>query len=203
MSTMPINVPVDYAPDVLERVAVRRVASVLARIAHIVQRELLEDIVSSSDDAEVMMRLLEEGGPDVMALLSEGDPLAKARTRGARIKRDLLMESGGSLGAGKVAELLKISRQGVSKRRQSNALLALKAGERFVFPAWQFSGGNVLPGLKRVLRAFTIEDPWMRLAFFFNAESRLEGRRPVDVLRDGDVEAVCAAAAAYGEHGAE
>ena len=39
MSSIAVDVPVDYAPDSLERVAVKRVASVLARIAHIVSNE--------------------------------------------------------------------------------------------------------------------------------------------------------------------
>ncbi len=202
MSTTPMSVPVDFAPDALERVAVRRAASLLARIAHIVQRDILEDIVGSHSDAEVMLRLLEEGGPDAMALLSEGDPLAKARIRGVRVKRDLLEQGGGTLGAGRVSQLLGISRQAVDKRRQSQALLALRAGERFVYPAWQFVGGQALSGLKRVLRAFDIEDPWMRLGFFLDPNERLDGRSPLDALRAGDVDAVCTAASTYAVHGA-
>ena len=177
MSSIAIDVPVDYAPDVLERVAVKRVASVLARIAHIVSRERLEEIITSSSDAEVMLRLIEEGGPDVMALLSEADPLAGARVRGARMKRDLLACGSGTLGVGRVAEMLGVSRQAVDKRRQSRALLAVRAGERYVYPVWQFEGGQALSGLKQVLRAFTIDDPWMRLGFFLSEDARLDGRR--------------------------
>jgi hypothetical protein len=42
----------------------------------------------------------------------------------------------------------------------------------------------------------------MQLTFFLNANDRLNGSRPLDMLRSGKVEPVLEAAASYGEHGA-
>ena len=60
-----------------------------------------------------------------------------------------------------------------------------------------------MPGLEEVLRSFGVEEPWMQASFFLRQNGRLDDRRPLDALREGDVEAVKRAASAYGEHGAE
>ena len=61
---------------------------------------------------------------------------------------------------------------------------------------------ETLPGLEAVLERLADHDPWMQGRFFLMANQRLGDRRPLDELRQGNVEAVIAAAAVYGEHGA-
>jgi len=56
--------------------------------------------------------------------------------------------------------------------------------------------------LEKVLDRLKDNDPWMQLTFFLNANDRLNGSRPLDMLRSGKVEPVLEAAASYGEHGA-
>ena len=48
-----------------------------------------------------------------------------------------------------------------------------------------------------------MEDAWMRASFFLRQNGRLDDKRPLDALRDGEIEAVERAARAYGEHCAE
>jgi hypothetical protein len=53
-----------------------------------------------------------------------------------------------------------------------------------------------------VLTAFQVDDPWMRVHFMLTGDRRLGNRRPIDLLREGQIEQVVQAAAAYGAHGA-
>ena len=79
-------------------------------------------------------------------------------------------------------------------------------GRVYLYPVWQFDErgrGGVLGGLEDVLGSFGGEDAWMRASFFLRENGRLEDKRPLDALRDGEIESVERAARAYGEHGAE
>ena len=60
----------------------------------------------------------------------------------------------------------------------------------------------MLPGIERALAAFEVSDPWMRANFMLSPEPRLGGLRPIDALRQGEIEPVVAAASAFGRHGA-
>lgn len=163
----------------------------------------LGEIVSASSDYEVLLRFLE--APAVLGALSARDPLAGARVRGARQVREILNEEGGTVGAGEMGELLGgISAQAVDKRRRKGRLLALPVGKGANrYPVWQVEGGVVIKGFEDVLAVFGVEDPWMRAAFFLSGDARLDGERPLERLKRGDVEAVKEAAAAYGVHGAD
>lgn len=102
--------------------------------------------------------------------------------------------------------MLGVTQQAVDKRRRAGKLLAVPVGRGYRYPAWQFDErgrGGVLPGLEEVLESFGVEEPWMRASFFLRRNGRLDDRRPLDVLREGEMEAVKRAARAYGEHGAE
>jgi hypothetical protein len=71
-----------------------------------------------------------------------------------------------------------------------------------VFPAWQFTDHGTIPGLERVLLALTDHDEWMQNVFFINPNTRLSGRRPLDLLREGEIQEVLDAAREFGQHGA-
>jgi len=128
------------------------------------------------------------------------DPLAAAKARGEQAKRDILAAQGELLDASEVARRLRTSETEVHRRRITEVLLALPTDSgQYGFPAWQFAEDGLLPGLQPVFDAMTIRSPWMRAQFFLTGDLRLNGRRPLDVLRGGDVEAVRRAGAAYGE----
>lgn len=192
------------AADPLVAAFLRRTGRALERVARAMPRRRLAEAVGAESDAAVLYRTLLEPAAIVEGLVAGGDdaaggdPLAAARLRGARMRRELLAAGGGALTAGRVAALLGISTQAVNKRRKAGALLGLD-GTRFLYPAFQFTAGGVLPGLREALAALAaVEDPWTRANFLLTGDPRLGGRRPLDVLREGDVAAVEAAAAAYG-----
>jgi hypothetical protein len=96
-----------------------------------------------------------------------------------------------------------MSRQGVEKRRKTGRLIGVSLGRRgFGYPAWRFSERGTLPGLEAVVRALKKHDAWTKLGFFTTANTVTDGKKPLDVLRSGDIEKVVAAARTYGEQGA-
>ena len=124
--------------------------------------------------------------------------LAQAFARGSAMKRDMLRVEGGVLSpdefacrAGlKVAELDKES------------LLCLDIDGECVYPAFQIADDGLLPGIGAVVKAFAIEEAWMRVSFMLTGDARLDGKRPIDAPREGRISDVIEAAQAYGEHGA-
>ena len=175
------------------------------------QGDLVQAVVDATADLpaedlrlknpRVLRILLERLADEV---LPTSDPLALARFRGIIALRELLHAEGGTLPVGGVAELLGISRQAVDKRRKARQLLAVEVPRRGLrYPAWQFADtGTALPGLPEVLRALHGHDPLAQARFFLAGNDRLDGERPLDRLRAGEVDPVVDAAHAFGEHGA-
>lgn len=128
------------------------------------------------------------------------DPLAPARARGERAKRDLLAAQGEMLDTAAVAARLGLTARVVEARRKRGLLLALPLDDgTWGFPTWQFADHDLLPGLEDVFRNMSVGSPWMRAAFFLSGDLRLDGRTPLSVLLSGEIDAVRDAGAAYGE----
>lgn len=160
----------------------------------------VDEALTAPTDYEVLLTLLQQ--PEAMEVLPPRDPLTEARLRGLAAKRELLKAEGGCMSSDEVAKVLGITRQGVDKRRLNGKLIGLPAGRAYVYPAWQFAEGETLPGLEQVLKHLSIRDPWMQTAWMLNGNSRLEGRSPIEVLREGNLELVIDASEIYGEQGA-
>lgn len=131
--------------------------------------------------------------------------LALAMARGLEARQQLVDAEGGSLSSDEVARLLAISKTAVLKRLEAGKLIAwreerLKAAR---FPQWQFNDvGGVLDGLPDVLEclhANTRLDDWAKVLFFLQSKPSLNGKRPLELLRNGRVKKVCQAAKAYAE----
>lgn len=134
----------------------------------------------------------------------EPGPRARALLRGREIMERDLREAGGTFDLEHAQEMLNyVSRQAIEKRVREGSLLAVPGpNNRRRYPVFQFSPPGVLPGLKEVTEALPTSDPWAVLNFFVHPDSRLDGRRPMDVLQGGDVDLVVSAARSLGEQGA-
>lgn len=130
---------------------------------------------------------------------------ARALLRGiGRGKLDL-ESSGGALSLEQMRTILKgVSRQSVEKRVRDGSLLAVPGpGNRRVYPAAQFlDDGSIVPGLREVLAALPTRNGFATLNFLVRPDARLDGRRPIDVLKAGGLSLVLQAASAMGEPGA-
>jgi hypothetical protein len=135
------------------------------------------------------------------------EPNARARAilRGRQLAEQDLRESGGTYDLEEVRTLLGgISRQAVAKRVDEGSLLAVEGPERARrYPTVQFTNsGDIIPGLKEVLRTLPSKNPWVRLNFLVAPEARLGGRKPIDLMREGKIDDVLVAARTYYEQGA-
>lgn len=188
--------------DDLVEIFERRTMRALALIADRLPRERLLAALSAPTDTDVLFEALRDTAAVGADLGQERDPLTEAFLRGASMKREMLKAEGGVLSARELAAHLGIAPQGLGRKRLRNQLFWLDVGEGFVYPAFQVSERGLVAGIREVLEAFRVEDSWMRVHFMLTQDPRLEGRRPIDLLREGRIEEVVKAAAAYGEQGA-
>ncbi len=188
-------------PRAVDTVFLTRAHRALEGLTRELSKDALSVAAAAPSDLEVVLRAL-LAAPSLVARAT-GDRLAPARLRGQQAQLGILDREGGTLSATEIAKRLGVSRQAVNKRRQAGRLLALPVGRRrFAYPLWQLAGTGALPGFEKVLAALDEHDPWMQARFFLGRNARLGDARPLDALRNGDVEAVTRAAAEYGRHGA-
>lgn len=135
----------------------------------------------------------------------EPDARSRALLEGVRIVQEDLRAAGGAYDLEQVRTLLRgISRQAVDKRVQEGSLLAVPGpSNRRSFPTLQFNrDGTIVEGMKSVLEALPTRNPWTILNFLAHPDDRLDGRRPIDVLKGGDINLVVEAARRMGQQGA-
>lgn len=89
--------------------------------------------------------------------------IESARKRTASFREDMTARAGGMYDRNYVANLLSITPATVERRRKRRQLLGVPYGKEFRYPAAQFVGGGVVPGLKAVLEAFDDTHPWEQL----------------------------------------
>jgi len=133
------------------------------------------------------------------------DARALAVLEGVRIAQEDLRRSGGAYDLDQVRTLLRgISRQAIDKRVQEGSLLAVPGPSNHrSFPTLQFNvDGTVVEGLKPVREALPTNNPWTVLNFLAQPDDRLNGRKPIDMLKEGKVELVVEAARRMAQQGA-
>jgi hypothetical protein len=128
---------------------------------------------------------------------------ARALLQGVKIAEADLNEAGGTFKPEEVRKLLNgISRQALEKRVKDGSLLAVPGpSNRRRYPAIQFTRDGVVQGLKKVQEALPTRNPWTILNFLVRSDSRLGGRKPIELLRNGDVDLVVSAARGMGVQG--
>jgi hypothetical protein len=161
----------------------------------------LSNASEAPDNWHAMFRAMRNA--ETLEQIQKSDPLARAFLDGLDAKARLIEQNGGVFKTEQVAEYLGITPQAVNKRHAQRQLVGLTFRKRgHVFPAWQFTDRGTVPGLDQVLRALRPHDEWMQNVFFVNPNTRLEGRRPLDLLREGEIQDVVDAAREFGQHGA-
>jgi hypothetical protein len=135
----------------------------------------------------------------------EPDARAQALLEGIRIAQEDLRKAGGAYDLAQVRTLMQgVSRQAVDKRVQEGSLLAVPGpNNRRSYPTLQFNrDGTIVGGLKAVFAALPTSNPWTILNFLAHPDDRLQGRKPIDVLKAGNVALVVEAARRLGQQGA-
>ncbi|WP_245284040.1 hypothetical protein [Bradyrhizobium sp. Cp5.3] len=133
------------------------------------------------------------------------DARALAVLEGVRIAQEDLRRSGGAYDLDQVRTLMRgVSRQAIDKRVQEGSLLAVPGPSNHrSFPTLQFNvDGTVVEGLKSVREALPTDNPWTILNFLAQPDDRLNGRKPIDLLKQGKVDLVVEAARRMAQQGA-
>jgi hypothetical protein len=128
--------------------------------------------------------------------------LANALARGLSVREKMAEEEGGSMSADEAARHLGVTKQSVLNMYHADTLLGWRTEKQGAvrFPTWQFSEHRRLPGLQEVLAKLNeaqILDDWAKIGFFLQTHSILNDRRPLDLLREKNLELVLKAAEAY------
>jgi len=123
-----------------------------------------------------------------------------AEARGKVRLADLIREAGGLVSAYQAAQLLGITTQALDAE---HPLIFVRTDDgNSGYPKFQFESEEMLGAVARVLSTIGVENPWMRLSFFFLCLDELHGRKPIEAIRDGELESVILAATHFGQHGA-
>lgn len=128
---------------------------------------------------------------------------ARALLKGREIVAVDLAEAGGAYDLEQARTLLNgISRQAVLKKVEDGSLLAVPGpSNRRRYPAAQFTKEGLVPGLRNVQEALPTRNSWAVLNFLITPDPRLGGRKPIDMLASGEVDAVVSAARSVGVQG--
>lgn len=113
--------------------------------------------------------------------------------------RDALLKlAGGAYSLVEAAELLGLPYQDMHRQIYEGRLLGMLLDDEIIVPQLQMRDGQALPGIERVTMAFQLADAgaWSALQFLIELDPNL-GRRPIEALRAGEVEAVEHAARAH------
>ena len=130
--------------------------------------------------------------------------LANAIARGLSARQQHIAEEGGSLSADDAAKEIGLSKTAILNRYHHGTIIGWREERQNAvrFPVWQFSEHHVIPGLEETLRVLNKDariDDWGKLLFFLQKNLRLDGRRPLDYLRENKLDPVLLAAQAYVE----
>jgi hypothetical protein len=130
---------------------------------------------------------------------------AKAVLKGIEIAKEDLLCSGGTYDLEQVRTLLHgVSRQSIEARVRNGSLLAVPGpSNRRRYPVVQFDGdGKIVEGLSAVQEALPTKNGFAVLNFLIHPDYRLGGRKPIDLLKAGEVELAVEAARRFAEAGA-
>jgi hypothetical protein len=120
-------------------------------------------------------------------------------------QRALLDRAGGGLTTTEVAQRLNVSEQEVDELRAAGRLVAVPDPDSlgWAYPACQFEGPQIVPGLPEVLSDFSVKSPWTRLYVLIGEDPALDGRTPFEALKDGDLDMVREIVSGYGQQGGD
>ena len=127
----------------------------------------------------------------IPAVETDNPEAAERITNAIAFKRRLIDAVGGALTAEKVRTLLGHKTiQAVYKAVKDRRLLMVEDNGTQLFPAFQFDGNAILPGIAKVLGATPNTTGWAVLQFLVRGDEGLDGTGPIALLKgsDADVE---------------
>jgi hypothetical protein len=161
---------------------------------------LFRALLSRHSETEVAQLVVLAAARNLAGARKPRSGMAMAMMRGVLAQQGIKEAEGGGVSAEEARPFLgNITRQAVLDRYKKGRLLGWRENRQNAvrFPLWQFTAKGTLPGLEEVLailRSSPAADDWGAILFFLNKRDSLGGKRPLDALREGDIEAVKRAA---------
>lgn len=136
---------------------------------------------------------------EVEAAAARFDPRAK----GLELVEKTKLAEGGAWSGSDLNRHFKLTPATLHRRRKEHRIVFWRdARHAFFYPKWQFTEtGALLPGIEEVLGAFKSSDEWRIMRYFLTPRYQLGGKRPLDLLRAGEVEKVVPHAHAHAAEG--
>ncbi|WP_230772501.1 hypothetical protein [Sphingomonas sp. Leaf4] len=160
----------------------RRMQNGAALVARSLSPAHLKDVAGTADFTQMLLAILR----NTPAVDPEELRVAEQLARTAAFKRDLVSQAGGALTAEQVRALLGYrSVQAVHKAVTSHRLLVVDDNGRKLFPAFQFDGGSIAPGMAAVLAATPTTSPWALLQFMVEGDEGLGEDLPMTMVTGG------------------
>lgn len=164
----------------LVKIIHRRMDNGTRLVTRSVPAKCLKEVAGTASFPEMLVSILRY----FPAIDADELDTAEKLARTAGFKRDLIDRAGGALTAEQVRKLLgHKSVQAVHKAVTSRRLLAVDDNGRKLFPAFQFDGAAVVPGMADVLAATPLTARWALLQFLVDGDEGLEGERPIEMLK--------------------
>jgi hypothetical protein len=137
---------------------------------------------------------------------SEEEAFERVRLRSLGAGAELRDAEGGGLSDMEFATALGLSsRETIRQYREKGLIFAWRKDLRtYRYPAWQIHRKQLLAGLAEVLQVLKEKhlEALSILGYFLTPSDGLDGVRPLDLLREGEVSEVMADARRYGDIGA-
>ena len=151
-----------------------------------------------------LMQVVEKARPESTCDQEEQKAKNWVLASGILARKELEQAEGGSLSSEEVAELLGLKhRPSVAYKRKSRELIAWRVtAGKWRYPRWQFTTNGILPGIKECLKALSTDTGFGAMLFFLSPRHSLEGKRPLDLLRDGKIKEAVAVAERHDTHAA-
>jgi len=113
---------------------------------------------------------------------------------GAAIVASMQQAEGGAYSSAQLGELLNLSAAVLHRRRNEHRIVYWRDPKNaYFYPRWQFNeAGALLTGIQEILQTFNSQDEWRIMRYFLGSRHQLGGRRPLDLIRAGEIEAVLA-----------
>ena len=189
-------------PAVLEAVEAKQ--HVVTNIRSVLRRLAASRVLANANDPTTLAQLTDQAFREEFPVARADNRQAVAIARGIPARRKLAEDEGGSLSADEAAKEIGISKQAILKRYQKGQIIAWREERQSAvrFPVWQFRDHKVLDGIEETLQALNTGnrlDDFGRMLFFLSTKGFLEGMRPIDCLREGEITKVVQAAQGYVE----
>jgi hypothetical protein len=190
-----------HASEPLRGAVLARWLHLAADVLEVAATQTLSQSASASSDLSAVLASLQDAAV-AKKLMEKQAALTAARIRGVEARQQILTAEGGMWTVDQVARHLHLTRQAVDHRRRAGKLLALPVGRHgYLYPAWQLAAQGVLRGFEPVLKALDPHDAWGKVVFLMSPHPDLNGKTPLQALRNSEAAAVLEVAEAFGEHG--